>query len=392
MIGKNFTGASSAYAAYVDGDRQKDVVGTAYDDNVVAWWKKLSTPGHFQMFIIDDECPGARDAFPVDFDGDWDTDILAAAMETGHIFLYENDGNEVFKKHTITDDFNGVTQVYATDFDRDGDIDIIGAALYESMIAWWENTADWHFKKHTIDHFCKGAFSFDVSDIDSDSDLDIVATAYVAGIVIWYENKEMGFTKHVIASNLNAPSSVYAADMDRDWDIDILCTTYGDNEILLCTNDGKQDFKVVPIVTNFDGASDVCAAHLDNNRFIDILGAARLGNTICWWLNRGTTAYPDESVAGKTEPFTLHQSTPNLSDKSTMIRYTLHEDSKVTIAIFNNAGQQIRTLTNEPKIAGHHQLIWDCCDRYGRTLPNGVYLLRCTAGDYSTTQKLLILR
>jgi flagellar hook assembly protein FlgD len=88
----------------------------------------------------------------------------------------------------------------------------------------------------------------------------------------------------------------------------------------------------------------------------------------------------------------LHVNTPNPFDNFTKIQYTMHFDNNVTVTIYNNVGQEIRRLASEPKTAGTHQLTWDGRDRYGRALPNGVYLLRCTVGDYSATQKLLILR
>jgi flagellar hook assembly protein FlgD len=67
-------------------------------------------------------------------------------------------------------------------------------------------------------------------------------------------------------------------------------------------------------------------------------------------------------------------------------------DDKATLAIYNNTGQEITTLTSEPKTAGDHQLIWDGRDRDGGKLPNGVYLLKCTVGDHTETQKLLLIR
>jgi len=54
---------------------------------------------------------------------------------------------------------------------------------------------------------------------------------------------------------------------------------------------------------------------------------------------------------------------------------------EVTITIFNEAGQLVRTLNLGSQSAGVHQFAWDGRDAEGHTLPDGLYLYRVTALD-----------
>ncbi|MBI4725911.1 hypothetical protein HY768_01570 [candidate division TA06 bacterium] len=52
----------------------------------------------------------------------------------------------------------------------------------------------------------------------------------------------------------------------------------------------------------------------------------------------------------------------------------------------------MKTLINDNKIAGVHQVQWDGKDDVGQKVSKGVYLYRMTAGDYSATKKLILLK
>ncbi|OGG50092.1 MAG: hypothetical protein A3F84_02590 [Candidatus Handelsmanbacteria bacterium RIFCSPLOWO2_12_FULL_64_10] len=83
---------------------------------------------------------------------------------------------------------------------------------------------------------------------------------------------------------------------------------------------------------------------------------------------------------------------PNPFNPSTTISYTLPEASTVRLTIYNILGQQVRTLINNRQAAGIHAVQWDGHDDAGRSVASGLYFYRLTAGEFTQTQKMLLLK
>ncbi len=85
--------------------------------------------------------------------------------------------------------------------------------------------------------------------------------------------------------------------------------------------------------------------------------------------------------------FTLHQNYPNPFNPATSIRFDLAEASNVSLSVFNVAGQEVATLVNGNLTAGSHTVNFD-----GANLTSGVYLYRLTAGSFTATQKMILMK
>jgi hypothetical protein len=72
---------------------------------------------------------------------------------------------------------------------------------------------------------------------------------------------------------------------------------------------------------------------------------------------------------------------------STTIRYGLPERSRVTLTVFNSLGQQVATLVEGEREAGHHDVTFDASH-----LASGVYLYRLVAGEFVQARKLLLMK
>jgi hypothetical protein len=83
----------------------------------------------------------------------------------------------------------------------------------------------------------------------------------------------------------------------------------------------------------------------------------------------------------------LGQNYPNPFNPVTSIRYQLPEQCHVNLKIFDVLGREITTLVNEQKEAGEYNVIWNA-----EGIFSGVYFYRMTAGSFSETKKLLLLR
>jgi len=131
------------------------------------------------------------------------------------------------------------------------------------------------------------------------------------------------------------------------------------------------------------------------------------GALVCWWDNREGGIGKVFCDAENWEPgveennqqtgilpklFSLNQNYPNPVNSNTVIEYTLTENSKVYLKVFDTSGKLVSILVNEVQKSGTHQLTWDIRDITRKQLPNGVYFYRLTAGDYTETRKMVVVR
>jgi hypothetical protein len=86
--------------------------------------------------------------------------------------------------------------------------------------------------------------------------------------------------------------------------------------------------------------------------------------------------------------FTLQQNFPNPFNPETKIRFELPKPENVTLKVFNSLGQQVAILaSNEYTTAGYKEVSFN-----GANFPSGVYFYSITAGDYSQTRKMILIK
>ena len=88
---------------------------------------------------------------------------------------------------------------------------------------------------------------------------------------------------------------------------------------------------------------------------------------------------------------------PNPFNPETWIPYQLAEDAFVTLTIYDQEGRVVRTLDVGQKAAGGYEnrakaIHWDGRNEFGETVASGVYFYHLTAGDYSATRRMVILK
>lgn len=67
------------------------------------------------------------------------------------------------------------------------------------------------------------------------------------------------------------------------------------------------------------------------------------------------------------------------SGTATTAAYTLPADSTVTVEIYNDQGQVVRTMSQGAQTAGNHNLQWDGKDDSGQTVADGDYTCKVSA-------------
>lgn len=85
--------------------------------------------------------------------------------------------------------------------------------------------------------------------------------------------------------------------------------------------------------------------------------------------------------------YNLSQNYPNPFNPSTKIEYSLPKNSYTTIKIYNVIGKEVAILVDKFETAGNHIVSYDASN-----LPSGVYLYTLTAGDYSETKRMVLVK
>ena len=106
----------------------------------------------------------------------------------------------------------------------------------------------------------------------------------------------------------------------------------------------------------------------------------------------GTTYYDGlvtsvKQISGLPNDFSLSQNYPNPFNPSTNIQYSIPEQSFVELKVFDVLGNEVATLVNKEQTAGVYR-----ADFSGNSLASGLYIARITAGNYSNTIKMTLLK
>lgn len=88
----------------------------------------------------------------------------------------------------------------------------------------------------------------------------------------------------------------------------------------------------------------------------------------------------------------LGQNKPNPFDETTTITFTLPYEQKVKFEILDVFGNVVKTLENGTMSANTHTVIWNGLDEAGRSVSNGTYIYRLTAGETIKTGKMMLVK
>jgi hypothetical protein len=295
VIDSAYDGANDVQSADVDGDGDIDVLGTASSDNDITWWQNANGTGTLWVeHTIDGSFDGASSVYPVDMDGDGDIDVLGSAATADDVAWWENtDGvGGAWQFHLIGGFLDDVFDAKAEDIDGDGDIDVITVADDPDELAWWENVDGscdvW--TEHIITGDLDGAVAVFIADVNDDGYPDILTAADNADDITWWENIDGSgtfWTEHVIDGSFNGAYSVYAADVDNDSYIDVIGAARSADDITWWENvDGSGTSWTEHTVDGyFNNARSVCAADMNGDGYLDIIGAASTADEVSWWMN-----------------------------------------------------------------------------------------------------------
>ncbi len=106
--------------------------------------------------------------------------------------------------------------------------------------------------------------------------------------------------------------------------------------------------------------------------------------------NTGWTAFgwDEESVVSSTpSEYAINPAYPNPFNPTTVLSYQLQVASKVNLSVYDVSGRLVAQLINGWRDAGSHEVMFDASD-----LASGIYIYRLTAGDFSATGKMVLMK
>jgi len=93
------------------------------------------------------------------------------------------------------------------------------------------------------------------------------------------------------------------------------------------------------------------------------------------------------SISSAPAQYALLSASPNPFNPTTLLSYELRDASFVNLSVFDVAGRQVAELVNGWKNAGSHEAVFD-----GSKLASGVYLCRLQAGNFTDSEKLVLMK
>jgi len=106
----------------------------------------------------------------------------------------------------------------------------------------------------------------------------------------------------------------------------------------------------------------------------------------------GTTYYDGlvtsvEQISELPNNYKLRQNYPNPFNPSTNIEYSIPEASFVELKVYDVLGNEVATLVNKEQTAGVYR-----ADFSGNGLASGLYIARITAGNYTSSIKMTLMK
>ena len=361
--------------------------------------------------------------------------------------LYINNGDDTFSSLDVPSllNFNGnSTSSNWEDIDNDGDLDVLILNYSNQHNYLFINNNDGTFTKVDSPPFStdtSNSFCSAIGDVDNDGDLDIFITNAFTGNspthnFLYLNNGDGTFVKTADAVTQDSGWSYGCAlgDYNKDGYLDLFtanCFNADQNNSLYVNNGGTNNSlmlnlegvksnrsaigTVVKLKANIfgntswqtrivSGETGYCgqnlqlhfglgdAASIDSLKIEWPSGIIQYENNL--QINTINTIVEDTSLATRTlktnkhlQGFNLQQNYPNPFNPETRIKFTITKPEFVSLKIYNLLGNEVTTLLNEDKPAGDYAI-----DFNGDNYASGVYFYKLTAGNLTTTRKMVLLK
>ncbi|MCH7963277.1 MAG: T9SS type A sorting domain-containing protein [Bacteroidetes bacterium] len=104
-------------------------------------------------------------------------------------------------------------------------------------------------------------------------------------------------------------------------------------------------------------------------------------------VDNGTVVSVNQITSTVPSEYSLEQNYPNPFNPSTIINFSISESEFVTMKIYNALGEEVSTVVNEFLNAGTYNVNFNA-----ENLAAGMYVYKITAGNFTSSKKMLLLK
>jgi hypothetical protein len=349
-----------------------------------------------------------------DIDNDNNIDIVVASHNGQFWGILYNDGTGQFSlpEYTFVDYYPGGIACGDLNNDDRDDIVVCGLKL-EAYLSYPDS-----FQYILVDETSYMG-NVKIADMNNDGFNDIITeTWYVPGhykdISIYFNNGGVNFNDVYVKVVEEAASELFVADLNNDNYPDIIYNVsysypnslYEITHTYILFNNEDNTLQDPVNYQTYLGTSEYVtsfksfAADVDNNSWKDIITVNYSYNvsSIHILYNDSTGNFieePQTSIENNEiqNPNVKLSNYPNPFNPETKIGFSIPEDSKVNLTIYNIKGQKVRALIKDQLEKGFHEIIWNSKDNNGKSVASGVYFYKFDVnGKTKGVKKMLLLK
>ena len=142
---------------------------------------------------------------------------------------------------------------------------------------------------------------------------------------------------------------------------------------------------------SFSGSGDVALITLQKKHTPIPVASTRV-EIVDALLNESAPTIEAHDYDSEVVRFALGPVTPNPFRESAVISFSAPSASSVSIGVYDVHGRLVQTVLTGQVEAGAHQVTWDGRDSSGSKVARGVYFCRMNAGQFSATEKMVLLQ
>ena len=325
-----------------------------------------------------------------DYDNDNDFDIYVSNGEEGNAFL-KNNGNETFTDVAAALGMSVNKICWGNnfmDYDNDGDLDLFitasGGNPYRENVLF-KNNNNGTFTRvigSGIDNNYYASYGNAIGDIDNNGYLDMAVLNDNEPCLLWKSsggsNKWIKIKLKGTYSNKEAIGSlIYVYKGGTSFVRTVHCgqSYCSQNSFVQTIGVGTTNI-IDSIAVKFPSGIRNSVSNVNTNQTITIIESGVIG------INNNNNEIPSK--------FTLKQNYPNPFNPSTVIEYSIPTGGEVALKLYDILGNEIATLVNGYKTTGNYS--YNLTENVTLKLGSGIYYYKMTAGHFSETKKMILIK
>jgi hypothetical protein len=354
-----------------------------------------------------------------DVDNDGDVDFVVGGQVGGiaatRTKLYRNDSGS-FVEIPLPDSVLAQVSLPSFDwgdYDNDGDVDLLLSGqigiLATRITSILRNEGNFEFTALNDELVPVRTGDAKWADYDNDGDLDVAICGTDTS------NTFGEYITRIYENNLNVPNNspakphisnviVSGSDVMLEWIASSddhtpqnsltynlrIGTAPGESDILNPMANENNGFRKLISMGNTNFKTNWEIFSLDDGIYYWAVQAIDGAMTGSEFSNEGTFTIGSVSSSENDylpNKYELKQNYPNPFNPSTAIKYSIKENTQVTFRVYDVLGNEVATLINEEKQSGEYEIEFNA-----NGLTSGIYFYKLTAGSFTNTKKMILLR